>query len=302
MCLVFDIKRYAIHDGPGIRTTIFLKGCPLSCVWCHNPEGISAKKQQMYTRKKCIGCATCVDHCPRQALTLTPDGVLTHQAACDLCGLCAAVCPTKAMELSGKEYTVDQLMHEIEKEMLFMDKSGGGVTFSGGEPLMHPKMLLELIARCKSLGIHCAVDTTLYARAEVVREVMKGADLFLVDLKLMDSSQHRLYCGVPNERILSNIQLIAEAGQDFIVRMPLIEGVNADDEHIGKSVRFLASLPWRKKQVDLLPYHEIAKGKQAKLGTVYNPTHLPMHPPTEEKLQAIAALFRQNGIEVLIGG
>lgn len=300
--LIFDIKRYAINDGPGIRITIFMKGCPLSCVWCHNPEGISCRKQKLYTKKKCIGCQTCVKACPEQALRLTPDGIVTDQARCSVCGICADVCPSLAMEISGTEYSTDALMKEIEKETLFMDRSEGGVTFCGGEPLMHPGPLVDVLRRCGEEGIHRAVDTTLYARPEVVREVMDNCELFLVDLKQMDSEKHRQFCGVPNEPILANLRMIAEAGQDFYLRIPLIEGVNADEENITRSAEFLASLPWKHRTVNLLPYHDIGKGKHDKLGTAYNPKEYAFRTPSDETVRHCHEIFVRYGIETTIGG
>lgn len=300
--LIFDIKRYAINDGPGIRITLFMKGCPLSCVWCHNPEGIAPGKEKLYTRKKCIGCQTCVKTCPSQALRLTPDGIVTDRTLCTVCGKCADVCPTLAMEISGKEYTISSLMEEIEKETMVMDRSEGGVTFCGGEPLMHPELLLELLKRCGDLGIHRAVDTTLFARPEIVRQVMEHTELFLIDLKHMDSEKHRTYCGVPNELILLNLRLIAEYGKDFFVRIPLIEGVNADVENIRRSAQFLAGLPWTRKTVNLLLYHDIGKGKHEKMGTHYNPAAFPMATPSAAVQQQCIAIFEEYGIEAVIGG
>jgi len=300
--LIFDIKRYAINDGPGIRTTLFMKGCPLSCVWCHNPEGISPKKVKLYTKKKCIGCQTCVKNCPNQALTLTADGIVTDKNKCTLCGKCATVCPTLAMEISGTEYTYDQLMEQILKETAVMDRSEGGVTFCGGEPLMHPEDLLEMLKRCGKEDIHRAVDTTLYARPEIVKEVMDNCELFLVDLKQMDSAKHKFYCGVPNELILSNLEMVAKAGHDFCIRIPLIEGVNADDENISRSAEFLASLPWERKTVNLLLYHEIGMGKHEKLGTVYNPNHYHFAAPSDEQLQHCQDIFAAHSLETIIGG
>lgn len=300
--MIFDIKRYAINDGPGIRITLFMKGCPLSCVWCHNPEGIAPGKEKLYTRKKCIGCQTCVKACPSQALRLTPEGIVTDHTLCTVCGKCADVCPTLAMEISGKEYTVSSLIEEIEKETMVMDRSEGGVTFCGGEPLMHPELLLELLKRCGALGIHRAVDTTLFARPEIVRQVMEHTELFLIDLKHMDSEKHRTYCGVPNERILSNLRMIAESGKDFFVRIPLIEGVNADAENIRRSAQFLAGLPWTRKTVNLLLYHDIGKGKHEKMGTHYNPAAFPMATPSTAVQQQCIAIFEEYGIEAVIGG
>lgn len=300
--LVFDIKRYAINDGPGIRITIFMKGCPLSCVWCHNPEGISPKREKLYTRKKCIGCEACAKACPAGALSLTENGIVTDQSLCRGCGQCADACPTLAIEMSGRAYTTDEIMREIEKETLFMDRSGGGVTFCGGEPLLFPDHLLPLLERCGELGIHRAVDTTLYAHPGIVRQVMDQADLFLIDLKHMDSEQHRRFTGIPNERILSNLRMVAESGMDFFIRIPLIEGVNADETNIDRSAAFLASLPWSRKTVNLLPYHDIGRGKHEKRGTLYNPAHIPMSPPSEDTLRRCVEQFAAHGITALMGG
>lgn len=300
--LVFDIKRYALNDGPGIRITIFMKGCPLSCVWCHNPEGISPKVEKLYTKKRCIGCGSCVEACPNGALKLTGNGVVTELELCTACGKCATVCPTLAMEMSGKEYSEDQIMHEIEKEMLFMDRSEGGVTFCGGEPLMHPEPLIRLLGRCGDLGIHRAVDTTLYATKERVRSVMDRTELFLVDLKHMDSETHRRFTGVSNERILTNIRMVAEAGMDFIIRIPLIKGVNSCEENITRSAEFLASLPWERREVDLLPYHDIGKGKHEKRGTIYNPSRLQLGKPSDDEIELCLNIFESYGIRAQIGG
>lgn len=299
---IFDIKRYAIHDGPGIRITVFLKGCPLSCVWCHNPEGISVRKERLYTLKKCIGCGLCIDACPSGLLRLTPQGVATDRVACQACGRCAEVCPALATEISGADYTAEALMREIEKETLFMDRSEGGVTFCGGEPLMQPTFLADLLRRSGALGIHRVVDTTLYARPEIVDEIAAETDLFLVDLKLMDSEAHRRFCGVPNELILSNLRRIADAGHDFLIRIPLIEGVNADEENIRRSAAFLASLAWQRRVVHLLSYHEIGRGKHEKRGTSYNPSAYPMQAPSQERLCQCAEWFAEAGIEAVIGG
>jgi pyruvate formate lyase activating enzyme len=256
----------------------------------------------MYTKKKCLRCGACVDHCPQNALSLTTAGIDTDNNACTLCGTCAGVCPAKAMEVSGTEYTVDYLVNEIEKETIFMDQSEGGVTFCGGEPLMHPDTLLELLQRCGAIGIHRAVDTTLFAKPEVVARVMNETDLFLADLKHMDSEKHRLCCGVPNEQILSNLQMITSAGKETIIRIPLIEGVNADEANIIRSAEFLSSLSWDKKVVHLLPYHAIAAGKHEKLGTVYNPVSLPMATPSLEVQERCVSIFRAHNIQAVVGG
>lgn len=302
MSLIFDIKRYCINDGPGIRVTIFMKGCPLHCVWCHNPEGIANHKEKLYTKKKCIGCQSCVEVCPQHALKLTRDGIVTDKSLCVLCGKCVDECPTLAMEMSGTEYSLDYLTEQMRKEIPVIDGSGGGVTFCGGEPLMHPEMLLALLDRAAEFGLHRAVDTTLFARPELVKQVMSNCELFLVDLKLMDSEKHRFYCKVPNELILSNIRMVSEAVHPFFIRIPLIEGVNADEENITKSADFLASLPNPPEVINLLPYHDIGKNKHEKLGTVYNPDNIPMSAPSEEWQRHCLDIFKDRGLNAEIGG
>lgn len=303
MALLFDIKRYAINDGPGIRITLFVKGCPLSCVWCHNPEGVKLGKQKLYTKSKCIGCSSCVEACPQNALRLTKDGIVSDDSRCVLCGKCVEACPTLALEMSGTEYSYDELMTEILKETTVMDRSKGGVTFCGGEPLIYPEWLLEMLRRCGEKDIHRCVDTTLFAKSEIVKEVAENCELFLVDLKHMDSEKHRAFCGVRNELILKNLRMIAEMGCAFWIRIPLIDGVNADEENLIASADFLASLPWQgERKVGLLPYHDVARGKHEKLRTIYNPNGLKMNPPTEEQKERALQIFKDKGFLVSIGG
>ncbi|MCT4601880.1 MAG: glycyl-radical enzyme activating protein [Marinifilum sp.] len=298
--LIFDIKRYAINDGPGIRITIFYKGCPLSCVWCHNPESISPFVQKMYTESKCIGSVKCIEVCPESALQLTKQGIVTDIEKCTLCGKCALVCPTKAIEMSGKVYSTDELMRIIERETIFFDHSEGGVTFSGGEPLMHHKSLIEILDKCGERDIHRVVDTTLFAKSEIVLEVAKRTELFLVDFKAFESEVHKKYTGVNNELILKNIQLLAENNADFIIRIPFIKQVNTDEETIEKMADFLASIPWRRKEVNLLPYHDVGKHKHTKLGSEYLVENMEM--PSEDELARAQEIFAEYGISASVGG
>lgn len=299
--MIFDIKRFAINDGPGIRTTVFMKGCPLRCVWCHNPEGISPQPVKLYTKKKCIGCKSCVDICEQGNLALTPDGI-KEVGRCTMCGMCADECPTLALQIAGKEWEMDRLMEVIEKERQVMEDSGGGVTVCGGEPLMHPDYLCSLLEELKRRGLHRTVDTTLYASEQTIDRVLPLADLFLVDLKHMDSEKHKRYTQVPNEPILRNIRRISEAGARFWIRIPVIVGVNADDANIEASAAFLASLPTPPEVVNLLAYHDIGMGKHARMGTEYNPEQLTMEAPDDALLQHVQEMLESKGLTVKIGG
>lgn len=302
MSLLFDIKRYAINDGPGIRIALYYKGCPLKCVWCHNPEGIAPYQQKMYSHSRCMGCSSCVTNCPQQALVLTNEGIKSNKERCIECGLCAEVCPTRAMELSGQQYTTDQLMVEIQKELPFIEGSGGGVTFGGGEPLMHLEHLMPLLERCGKEGIHRTVDTTLYVSPEAVEQVAQQCELFLIDIKQMNNTLHRLMCGVSNKRILDNLRLISHLQKEYYIRIPLIDGFNSDDDKINEVIDFLQTLERKPTVINLLPYHDVAKGKHEKLGTVYNPTGYLLSAPSEERQQQIAERFISAGLAASVGG
>ena len=298
--LIFDIKRYAINDGPGIRITIFLKGCPLSCKWCHNPESQSREVQKLYTESKCIGARECVKMCPENALTLTPKGIVNDYDNCTLCGICADVCPTKAIEMSGKNYEVEEIMKIIEKEQIHFEHSGGGVTFSGGEPLMHPEFLLQMLKACGEKKLHRTVDTCGFAKTETLLEVAKHTDLFLFDLKLMDPEKHKKWTGVSNQIILKNLKVLAETGAKINIRIPLIKNVNADKESLTEMATFIASLPGIKPLVNILPYHNIAANKYQKLGSKYD--ELNMVEPSEKEQNRALEIFNKFGIEAEIGG
>ena len=298
--LVFDIKRYAINDGPGIRVTIFLKGCPLSCRWCHNPESISPRVQKMYTESKCIGCGECVDICPVQACELTPEGIVTSEGLCDRCGQCAEACPALATEMSGRYESVEDLMRVIENERPFFDQSDGGVTFSGGEPLLYPKFLSKILDACGNLNIHRTVDTSGLAKTDTLLDVARRTDLFLYDLKLMDSARHKEWTGVGNQRILKNLQALADSGAEIQIRIPLIKGVNTDYQNIEDTAAFVATLAGPGKAIALLPYHNAAGGKATKLGQSHDPGE--MSTPDAQDLEQIVAQFAGYGLMASIGG
>lgn len=297
---IFDIKRYAINDGPGIRLTVFLKGCPLSCQWCHNPESRSKKPQKMYSENKCIGCESCVLVCPESAIHLEQNGIMTDSGLCTTCGKCAEICPTHATEISGRWETVPALMKEIERQTVFFDQSGGGVTFSGGEPLMQPDFLIALLDECGKKDIHRTVDTSGFASEETIRQVAKRTDHFLYDLKMMDSERHKIFIGTGNKNILNNLSLLAELGASINIRIPLISGINDDENNIRESAVFISKLEGEKKQVNLLPYHGIAEGKYKKLGQNYNLKG--MAEPDEARLGHLVSILESYGLGVKIGG
>jgi pyruvate formate lyase activating enzyme len=298
--LIFDVNRYAINDGPGIRVTFFLKGCPLKCSWCHNPEGISPDVQKMYNATKCIGCNTCVESCPENACTPSPEGIVTDYNLCTSCGICAEVCPTNATEMSGKLTTVDEIVTIVEKERIFFDQSGGGVTFSGGEPLMQADFLITLLDELGRRSIHRTVDTTGFAKNKVLLEVAKRTDHFLYDLKMMDPERHKKWTGVDNRIILENLQLLAATGATITIRIPLVKGVNDDEENIEKTALFVANLAGEKKNINILPYHNIAAGKHDRLGGSYDDSD--MSEPESDELDQIIAKFAQFDIKATIGG
>jgi pyruvate formate lyase activating enzyme len=298
--LIFDIKRYSINDGPGIRATVFFKGCPLNCKWCHNPESISPKVQKLFTSSKCIGCGECCRICPVGACTLTPDGVVTDEELCTLCGKCAEVCPTLAMEMSGRYYSVADILEIIKKERPFFDQSGGGVTFSGGEPLLYPGFLIEVLEACGRQGIHRAVDTSGFVRKETLLQVAQHTDLFLYDLKMVDAEKHKHYTGVDNQLILDNLTALAEYGSEIQVRIPLIGGVNDDSDSVAAMAAFVSGLQGEKKAVNLLPFHDVAKGKDEKLGQKRDLAAL--CEPSSASLQAAIEAFAGYGVAATTGG
>ena len=311
--ILFDIKRYSINDGPGIRTTIFFKGCPLRCVWCHNPESWSVHPQKLYKKSKCIGCSSCVAACPNGAIQLTSDGIKPVEGShCVQCGKCTEVCPTTALELCGRDWTMEELMFEIEKERDIMTDSGGGVTLCGGEPLMHIDDALAVLQELGNRGFHRTVDTTLHLPSEQLRKVVNECELFLVDLKHMDSAIHKKYTGVSNELILDNIRLLASLHKPMWIRIPLIEGINTDEQNITATIRFISSLSTSLPlggvgggpsiQVNLLPYHDVGKDKHQRFWSHYNPQNIKMATPSEVTINHISDMFTAQGIKTIIGG
>lgn len=297
---LFAIKRYALHDGPQIRTTIFFKGCPLSCRWCHNPEGMSQTIEFVMLREQCIGCGECVIACPQQALSAAFEGGIDRNPAlCIECGRCVEVCPALAHEVTGWRVDVAEVMAEIEKDLPFYDTSGGGVTFSGGEPLLQPDFLLALLRECGRRQIHRTVDTTGHAPLETLLAVAAETDLFLYDLKHMDGRMHREHTGIDNTLILTNLAALCRSGHLVRIRIPLVAGINDDEDNIRAVIAFLGDLP-HVEGIDLLPYHGIGRAKYRKLGRDYPGEAL--RAPDRQRIDTIIGIIRDAGYPVSIGG
>jgi pyruvate formate lyase activating enzyme len=293
--MIFDVKRYAIHDGPGIRTAVFFKGCPLECWWCHNPEGQRAEAQLIFRENRCKAAKACLAACPRGAISWDGKSI-THWDACDNCGKCAEVCFSGAREIVGREISVEQLMAEIERDIPFYDQSGGGVTFTGGEPMQQITFLEQALSACKDKQIHTTVDTCGYSSWENFWAILPKVDLFLYDVKLMDAEKHIKYTSVPNKLILENLKKLSSEGANIIVRIPLIPEVNDDEENLENSASFLKGLP-KLLGIELMPYHEIGVAKYQALGMSFHREEL--SPPTEEQVLKVGNMFKDRNLPVI---
>jgi len=297
---IFNIQRYSLQDGPGIRTTVFLKGCPLHCAWCHNPEGMVAGRELRLMTERCIVCGECRVACPVEAEISQDQGPIpARQNGCTLCGACVEVCPSDAREIIGREVGVDELLKEALADRMFFEESGGGVSFSGGEPFQQVEFLLAALEACRGQGLHTVVDTSGLAETASLLAAARWTDLFLYDLKLIDSGRHAEFTGVCNELILDNLRALSVAGARLWIRVPFIPGVNDRDCDLEALARFVIDLPGP-PSVRLLPYHETALHKFRALGQTYRLNHVSS--PSSERLQEAAALFHRYGLEAHVGG
>ncbi len=299
---VFDVRRFSIHDGPGIRTTVFLKGCPLTCAWCHNPESQRREPELVLWTERCTACGACVSVCLAGAIAQASPGARpeTDRARCTACGACTAGCASRARTLVGSMRAIGDLLDEIERDGLFYEESHGGVTLSGGEPLAQPAFAAELLRECRERRIHTAVDTCGFAAEEALAAVAAHTDLFLYDIKLLDDERHRRWTGVSNAGILQNLEHLSKGGWRLWIRYPLIPSVNDLDEDLSELGRLVARLPGV-EAVQILPYHAAAERKSAHLGRSY--AFAGLCTPDLEAAETAAAVVRANtGRPVTIGG
>lgn len=295
--MIFDIQRFSINDGPGIRTTVFFKGCPLTCLWCDNPESQRPNPQLLYFDLLCVRCYRCVEACPTGATTTAADGsIVIDRELCEACGTCVQACPSEARALSGKLMTVDEVLDIVKKDSLFYRNSGGGVTASGGEPTHQPVFLEEFFRRCQESGFHTTLDTSGYVPWEVLEKILEHVDLVLFDIKHMDPAMHMALTGGDNKLILENAKRIVQKGRPMILRLPLIPGCNDSEQHIKSVAEFAVQIGTGR--IDIVPYHELGTKKYERLGLEYKLTDV--KPYKEEQIQAIKQKFESYGLDVSI--
>ena len=294
---IFDIQRFSIHDGPGIRTIVFLKGCPLSCLWCSNPESQKLKPALMYQPMNCIHCGKCVSACKIKAIN-PKNKEFIDRNICTSCGECVNVCPTGALTIKGKKMTVEQVIKELKKDAIFYRRSGGGITLSGGEPLVQSVFVKELLKACKAQGWHTAIETTAYANTEVIESVFPYIDLTLMDIKSTNSLLHKKYTGVLNEIIIDNAKLVSKITK-MVVRVPLIPGFNSSEEDILEICNIVKTLN-NVNTIHLLPYHTYGENKYDLLGREYLMKDIKSLSNSE--IEILQQIIEDQGIKCVIGG
>jgi len=297
--LITNIQGYSIHDGPGIRTVVFLKGCGLECQWCSNPECISARPEIGFFRSLCTACGRCESVCPEEALICKagqPPSI--DRQRCSGCGECVSVCYYKALVLYGRKMDVVEVFDAVKRDAIFYQASGGGVTVSGGEVLLQPDFVSKLLENCRGDGIHTCIETSGFGAESAFRQILHYTDLVLFDLKHMDNEKHIRYTGQPNNLILSNARVLVESGVEFLFRMPLIPGINDEVQNIRKTADFLTDLGDRARRIEIMPYHRLGKGKYESLEIQYRLAELPV--PESDCLEVVRNTFEESGISCTI--
>lgn len=296
--IVCEIQRYAIHDGPGIRTLVFLKGCPLKCLWCSNPETQKKENELYYSIEKCLLCGNCVKVCSKNALTKTEKGIKINRELCDGCGLCTNACPASALELVGEIISVERVFEEIIKDEMFYKQSGGGITISGGEVLANSAFALELLKICKDNYVNTAIETSGYGSFENLKQLSRYTDIILYDIKHTDNGMHQRFTGVSNRLILENIKKLSAIHNNIIIRVPLIPNINDDEENIKNTAKL--ALECSIKEIHLLPYHSLGVDKYRRLQREYELKDLKKQ--DKAYIEKLKQLVEEFGIKCIIGG
>ncbi|WP_130805880.1 trans-4-hydroxy-L-proline dehydratase activase [Senegalia massiliensis] len=296
--IVMNIQKYSVHDGPGIRTTIFLKGCPLSCWWCHNPESQNFNFELMFFNDRCIGCGNCKYKCEQGAININNSVATTEDSKCILCGKCTDFCINEARNLVGKEFSAKELLKEIKKDEIFYEESGGGVTFSGGEPLLQIDFLEEMLRLCKEQDIHTTVDTSGYSDFKNFKRILDYTDLFLYDIKHLDDNMHKKYIGVSNKLIKENLIKLSELNANIFARIPIIKGINNDEKNIYEIIKFLKGI--NLEQINLLPYHKMGMEKYERIIKEYKLSG--NEKPSKKNIDDLLLKFQQLNAKIKIGG
>lgn len=298
--LVYDIQRFAIHDGPGIRTLVYMKGCPLKCLWCSSPQTQKFSTEILYTESKCEKCLRCVDECPKKAIIFSDkEKIKIDRKLCNTCGQCVEICPNQALKLIGDQRTVEELFQDVMKDSNFYRRSNGGVTIGGGEPTMQHEFVAELLKKCKETYVHTALETCGYVKWENLEKILEYVDLLHFDIKHMDTLEHKKITGVPNELILENAKKAAKM-RPIIIRIPLIPGYNDSEENLLNTGKFAAGLGENLLRVELLPFHKFGTGNYEQLGREYELKDL--EPPSEEYMNKLKNLVESCGVKVQVGG
>jgi pyruvate formate lyase activating enzyme len=299
--VIFNIQHYSIHDGPGIRTTVFLNGCPLKCFWCQNPESQSFKPVLFFNAERCTGCGMCVDVCPENAISINDNISLTDRKLCKACGTCAEVCPNEARSIMGRHMTASEVFEDVNGDAIFYQNSGGGVTLSGGDPTAQPEFSISILKLCREAAIHTAIETCGFARWEVLKSILEYTDLVLFDIKHMDPEKHKEYTGVSNELILDNLKKIKkELGLPILIRLPIMPGYNDSAENMEMTARFISNELENVEKVHLLPYHRLGETKYERMEATDN--NIPITPPSDEHMEDLRKIFESFDLPAVVGG
>ena len=302
MSLITNVQKFSIHDGDGIRTSVFFKGCPLKCEWCHNPETQRFEKEMQCDKEKCVGCGTCAKVCPNGAISMENGKPEMKKDACTFCGKCVNFCPIGIREIIGREYSVKELIKELMKYQMFYEESGGGVTLSGGEVMaMDIDYILAIAKELKRQDVTLTIDTCGYVPYEKFQAILPYVNTFLYDVKVMDPKLHKKYIGVDNQLILDNLIRLAADGARIYIRIPTIKEVNCNEKNMKETIAFLKEHDIHPAQINLLPYHDTGSGKYSKLDMEYKGTDL--HAPEKEEMESFVRLFVESGFQnTKIGG